>query len=97
MAETDRPDLDRAARRAERARLARLSRLPFLYDLSLRSRGGLWLALGLQMALTVAVVLVPAHLLTGSWLPPGAAFLVLAAAFGLQWVSRYVNAKAGRA
>ena len=97
MAEREpRPTYDRAARRAERARIARLSRLPFLYDFSLRGPGQAALVSLLQISLVIAVVLVPARLLTGQWLPPFAAVVVLAVAFGLQGLSRYLNARAGR-
>ena len=88
--------LDKAARRAARARIARLSRLPPLYDFSLLGRWQAVLSVLLQGLLAVAIALVPVKLITGSWLPAGAALLVLAAAFGLQGVSRYLNAKAGR-
>ena len=88
--------LDKAARRAARARIARLSRLPPLYDFSLLGRWQAVLSVLLQGLLAVAIGLVPSKLLTGSWLPPAAALLVLAAGFGLQGVSRYLNAKAGR-
>lgn len=91
-----RPRLDKQARRAERARINRLSRLPFLYDFSLRGRAQAFLAVLVQTALAIALSLVPLRLLTGEWLPSGAALLVLAVAFGLQAASRYLNAKAGR-
>ncbi len=60
---------------------------------------GRWQAavtIGLQALLAVAVGLVPVKVVTGSWLPPGAALLVLAAGFALQFLCRYLNAKAGR-
>ena len=91
-----RPAYDRAARRAERARITRLSRLPFLYDLALRGPAQAFLATLLQVLLVIAVVLVPAKLLTGQWLPPLVGFVVLAVAFGLQGLCRYLNARAGR-
>jgi hypothetical protein len=88
--------LGRDERRAARARAARLSRLPPLYEFSLRGRWQAIVATLVQAALAVALALVPAKLATGSWLPPGAALLVLASAFGLQFLSRYLNAQAGR-
>lgn len=91
-----RPRLDKEARRTERARINRLSRLPFLYDFSLRGRAQAIVAVVVQTAIAIALSLVPLKLLTGESLPPGAALLVLAVAFGLQAVSRYLNAKAGR-
>ena len=86
----------REHRQAERQRQARLSRLPFLYDVSLRSPRHAVLATVVQAALIIAVVLVPAKLLTGSWLPPGISLLVLAVAIAVTWLSRYLNARAGR-
>ena len=91
-----RPRLDKAARKAERARINRLSRLPFLYDFALQGKAQAVLATLLQGAIAVALALVPLKLATGSWLPRGAALLVLAVAFGTQAVSRYLNARAGR-
>ena len=91
-----RPRLDKEARKAERARINRLSRLPFLYDFALRSPKQALLANLLQVALAIALTLVPLRLLTGRWLPAGAALVVLAVAFGIQALSRYLNAKAGR-
>jgi len=88
--------LGKEQRRSERARVARLSRLPPLYEWSLRGRRQAVVTILVQAALAVALALVPAKLVTGSWLPPGAAFLVLAAAFGLQFLCRYLNAQAGR-
>lgn len=95
MAE-DRPLFDKQARRAERARIARLSRLPPLYEFSQQGRPQAITAVVVQVLLAIAIGLVPVRLITGSWLPPGAALLVLAAAFGLQAISRYLNARAGR-
>lgn len=91
------PAYDRAARRAERARITRLSRLPFLYDLALRGPAQAVLATLVQVLLVIAVVLVPAKLVTGQWLPPLIGFVVLAVAFALQALCRYLNARAGRA
>ena len=88
--------LGKDERRAARARAARLSRLPPLYEWSLRGRRQAVVTILVQAVLAVALALVPAKLVTGSWLPPGAALLVLAAAFGLQFLSRYLNAQAGR-
>ena len=93
---TERPAFDREARRAERARINRLSRLPFLYEFSLRGRVQAVVAVLVQTALALALALVPLRLLTGSWLPVGALIAVLASAFGLQFLARYLNAKAGR-
>jgi hypothetical protein len=83
-------------RRAERRRIARLSRLPFLYEYSLRGRGQAFAAIVLQTLLVIAVVLVPVRLLTGQWLRPGVALLVLVVGFAVQALSRYHNARAGR-
>ena len=87
---------DRDARRAERARISRLSRLPFLYEFSLQGRAQAVTAVLVQTALAIALALVPLKLLTGQWLPIGAALVVLASAFGLQFLARYLNARAGR-
>ena len=83
-------------RKAERQRQARLSRLPFLYDFSLRGPRETVLATLVQAVLVIAVVLVPAKLVTGRWLPPGITLVVLAVAFAVTWLCRYLNAKAGR-
>ena len=83
-------------RKAERQRQARLSRLPFLYDYSLRGSKQTALAVIAQAALVIALVLVPAKLVTDSWLPTGITLVVLAVAFLVTWLSRYVNARAGR-
>ena len=83
-------------RKAERSRQARLSRLPFLYDFSLRGQRETVIATIAQAALVIGAVLVPAKLLTGSWLPAGVTLVVLAVAFGVTWLSRYLNARAGR-
>ena len=83
-------------RRAERQRQARLSRLPFLYDFSLRVQLETVFAVLVQAALVIGVVLVPAKLVTGSWLPTGITLVVLAVAFLITWLSRYLNARAGR-
>lgn len=84
-------------RKAERQRQARLSRLPFLYDFSLRGQGEAVVATLIQAALVIGVVLVPAKLITGSWLPTGITLVVLAVAFLVTWLCRYLNARAGRA
>lgn len=86
----------REHRQAERQRQARLSRLPFLYDFSLRGQREAVLATVLQAALVIGVVLVPAKLLTGRWLPTGITLVVLAVAIAATWLSRYLNARAGR-
>ena len=93
---TEGASFDRDARRAERARINRLSRLPFLYDFSLQGRAQAVIAVLVQTALAIALALVPLKLLTGQWLPIGAALVVLASAFGLQFLARYLNARAGR-
>ena len=93
---TERQAYDKAARRAERARINRLSRLPFLYDFAQQGRAQSIAATLLQSALALALVLVPVRLISGRWLPSGAVLLVLAAAFALQALSRYLNARAGR-
>jgi len=93
---TERPAYDKAARKAERARINRLSRLPFLYDYALRGRRQATLATLVQLVLALTLGLVPVKIVTGEWLPGGAAFLVLLVAFGMQALSRYVNARAGR-
>jgi hypothetical protein len=92
----ERPLFDKPARRAERARIARLSRLPPLYEFSLQGRAQAITAVLVQVLLAIALGLVPVRLITGEWLPPGAALLVLVAAFALQAISRYLNGKAGR-
>lgn len=96
MAETERPRFDREARRAERARIARLSRFPFLYDWSLESPAKGAAAQVVQILVVIVAVLVPARLLTGQWLPPFVALVVLVVAFALQALNRYLNARAGR-
>ena len=93
---SERPAYDKEARRAERARINRLSRLPFLYDLALRGRAQAVAATLLQSALAIALALVPVRLATGDWLPRFALLLVLASAFALQALARYLNARAGR-
>ena len=93
---TERPAYDKAARKAERARINRLSRLPFLYELAQQGRAQALLATLLQSALAIALALVPVRLVSGRWLPTGAVLLVLASAFALQALSRYLNARAGR-
>ena len=90
------PRLDRDARREERARIARLGRLPPLYEYSLRGRAQTVIAVVLQGLLAIGLGLLPVKLLTGDWLPPGAAFAVLGSALVLQALARYLNAKAGR-
>ncbi len=90
------PVFDKAARKAERARINRLSRLPFLYDFALTGRVQAVCAGLLQIGLAIAFTLIPLRLLTGVWLPRAAALLVLAIAFALQALSRYLNARAGR-
>ena len=86
----------KAARRAERARSSRLGRLPFLYAFALRGTWQLWVVTVVQAVLVLALTLGPVKLLSGSWLPPGAAIVVLAGAFGLQALNRHLNGKAGR-
>ena len=83
-------------RKAERQRQARLSRLPFLYDFSLQGPRHAMLAVLAQAALVIAIVLVPAKVVTGRWLPTGITLVVLAVAFLVTWLSRYGNARAGR-
>jgi hypothetical protein len=90
------PRFDKAARRAERARMYRLSRLPFLYDFALRGSRQALVAGTVQIVLVLAAVLVPAKLITGDWLPAGVGIAVLAVAFAVQGLNRYLNAKAGR-
>ena len=93
---TERPAFDKEARRAERARINRLSRLPFLYAFAQQGRAQALAATLLQSALAIAIALVPVRLVSGRWLGNGAVFLVLGVAFGLQALSRYLNARAGR-
>ena len=88
---------DKSARRTERARVNRLSRLPPLYDFALQGRKESLLAGLVQVLIVLAVTLVPARLLTGSWLPPFIGFIVLAVGFAFQAGNRYLNAQAGRA
>jgi hypothetical protein len=92
----ERASFDKAARRAERARTTRLSRLPFLYDFAQRGTPQVIVATLVQATLAVVVALVPIKVLSGQWLPPGAAIVVLAVAFALQAGCRYLNARAGR-
>ena len=87
---------DKAARKAERTRSNRLSRLPFLYDFALRGRAQAVVATLLQGALAIVLALVPLKLLSGRWLPAGAAIVVLGVAFALQAGCRHLNARAGR-
>lgn len=93
---TDPEPFSREHRQAERQRQARLSRLPFLYDFSLRGPRQTVLATVLQAALVIGVALLPAKLATGRWLPTGITLVVLAVAIAVTWLSRYLNARAGR-
>ncbi|MBC7375341.1 MAG: hypothetical protein H7323_15235 [Frankiales bacterium] len=90
------PLRDKAARRAERARVNRLSRLPMLYDYALTGRNQALLAGLAQVLVVLAVTLLPAKAVTGSWLPSYIGILVLAVGFALQAANRYLNARAGR-
>ena len=90
------PTLDKAARRAERARINRLSRLPLLYDYAERGKVQSRLSGLAQVTLILVAVLVPARLLSGRFLPTGIGLVVLAVAFALQALNRFLNAKAGR-
>lgn len=90
------PRLDKAARRAERARINRLSRLPFLYDLALRGPAGMILATLVQTVLAIVLGLAIAGMISGELLPAYVALIVLAVAFALQALARYLNAQAGR-
>jgi hypothetical protein len=96
VAEQERPRLDREARRAERARINRLSRLPFLYDYAQRGLAQAVVATFVQVALAIALTLGVSYLVTGKPMPTYAALIALAVAYGLQAVSRYLNARAGR-
>ena len=96
VARPAKPVLDKAARRAERARINRLSRLPLLYDYAEQGKVQSRLSAFAQVTLILVAVLVPARLLTGDFLPAGVGLVVLAAAFALQALNRYLNAKAGR-
>ena len=91
---TDPAPFSKEHRKAERSRQARLSRLPFLYDFSLRGPRQTAVAVVAQAVLVIGIVLVPARLLTGRWLPTGITLVVLAVAFLVTWVCRYLNAKA---
>lgn len=93
---TEPQPFSREHRQAERQRQARLSRLPFLYDFSLRGPREAVLATVVQAVLVLGAVLVPARLVTGSWLPTGITLVVLAVAISVTWLSRYLNARAGR-
>ena len=93
---TEPEPFSREHRQAERQRQTRLSRLPFLYDYALRGSREAVLATLVQAALVLGVVLVPATVRTGRWLPGGITFVVLAAALGTTWLCRYLNARAGR-
>jgi hypothetical protein len=88
--------MDREARRAERARISRLSRLPLLYELAQRGAGAALLATLAQVALAIGLAIGGAYLVTGDPLPTHVALFALAAAYGLQFLARYLNAKAGR-
>ena len=90
------PLRDKAARRAERARVNRLSRLPLLYDYALTGRAQALLAGSVQVLIVLALTLLPAKALTGSWLPSFIGLIVLAVGFALQATNRYLNARAGR-
>jgi uncharacterized membrane protein YcaP (DUF421 family) len=93
---TEPPPFSKEHRKAERARINRLSRLPFLYDFALQGKPQTVLAGLVQVVLAIGLALVVAQLLTGQWFPRWVALIALAIAFGLQAVSRYLNARAGR-
>lgn len=93
---TDPAPFSREHRQAERQRQTRLSRLPFLYDFALRGPRQAVLATVAQAALVLGVVLVPAKLATGRWLPTGITLVVLAVALAVTALCRYLNARAGR-
>ena len=93
---TERPAYDKQARRAERGRIVRLSRLPPLYELAARGRPQAVLASVLQIVLALALTLAGAYLLTGELLPRYVALAALAVAYALQFLARYLNARAGR-
>ncbi len=88
--------MDKEGRRAERARIGRLSRLPFLYDFALKGTARATLATLVQVALAIGLTIGGAYLVTGEPLPRYVALFALAAAYGLQGLARYLNAKAGR-
>ena len=93
---TEPEPFSREHRKAERQRQARLSRLPFLYDFALQGQRQAVITAIVQAAIVIGVVLIPAKLLTGRWLPTGITLVVLAVAFAVTWLSRYLNARAGR-
>lgn len=83
---------DPAWRRAERRRIARLNRLPDPFrSWGDRSRAHAFAVGLLQGALVTVVGLVLLKLVTGDWLPPYAAIVVLALAVVSQAVCRGVN------
>ena len=86
---------DPAWRRAERRRIARLNRLPDPFR-SWGDRSRLHaVAVGLlQGALVTVVGLLGLKLVTGTWLPPYAAIVVLALAVTSQAVCRSINRRA---
>ena len=93
---TEPEPFSREHRKAERQRQARLSRLPFLYDFALQGQRQAVITAMVQAAIVIGIVLIPARLLTGRWLPTGITLVVLAVAFAVTWLSRYLNARAGR-
>ena len=100
-AAAERPLHDKAWRKQERRRIARLNRLPDpLRSWADRGPAQTVVVNVLQALLAIAIGLAVTRLLSGDWLAPSAAIVVLAAAVGLQAVCRSVNrradARAGR-
>jgi hypothetical protein len=100
-ATAERPLHDKAWRRQERRRIARLNRLPDPFRCW--ADRGRWQTVAvnvLQALVAIAIGLVVVRALSGGWLAPYSAVVVLAVAVGLQAVCRSVNrradARAGR-
>ena len=91
----ERPLHDKEWRKAERRRIARLNRLPDPFrSWADRSRGHAAAVNVLQGLLAIAIGLLLMRVVTGQWLPPYSAVIVLGIAVGLQAVCRSVNRRA---
>lgn len=91
----ERPLHDRSWRKQERRRIARLNRLPDPFRAWADRGPAHTVAVNvLQALVAIALGLAVTRALTGDWLAPSAAILVLAAAVGLQAVCRAVNRRA---
>ena len=91
----DRPLHDRQWRKQERRRIARLNRLPDPFR-TWADRGPLQLVAVnvLQALVAIAIGLLVTRAVSGAWLPPYAAVVVLAVAVAVQAVCRSVNRRA---